>query len=84
MILFWNIAGIGNKDKEFWKYIIEFDFISLRETWTNEVGWNRIKGKLPNTHVWECRSAEKVKRKGRAKGRFLVGKRKGREEGRVG
>lgn len=30
--LFWNVAGIGNKDREFWRYIKEFDFIILCET----------------------------------------------------
>lgn len=70
-----NIAR--NKDREFWKYVIDFDFISLSETWMNEEGWKRIKQKLPKTHVWECRVAEKDKKKGRARGGFLIGKRKG-------
>lgn len=30
--VFWNVAGIGNKDKEFWRYIKRFEFISLSET----------------------------------------------------
>jgi len=38
-ILFWNVAGIGNKDREWWRYIIGFDFISLSETWVDEKGW---------------------------------------------
>lgn len=31
-LLFWNVAGLGNKDKDFWKYIESFDFVSLSET----------------------------------------------------
>lgn len=31
-LLFWNVAGIINKDKGFWEYIKDFDFISLCET----------------------------------------------------
>lgn len=31
-MLFWNIAGIGNKDGDFWKYTQEFDVINLSET----------------------------------------------------
>lgn len=31
-LIFWNIAGIGNKDKEYWSYIKRFDFVSLSET----------------------------------------------------
>lgn len=57
--------------------MIEFDFISLSETWMNEEGWNRIKAKLSKTHVRECREAEKDKKKGRAKGEFLIAKSKG-------
>lgn len=37
-LLFWNVAGIINKDKGFWEYIKEFDFISLCETWLEEDG----------------------------------------------
>lgn len=25
--------GIGNKDREFWRYIRGYDFINLSETW---------------------------------------------------
>jgi len=32
------MAGIGNKDREWWKYVIEFDFVSLNETWIDEKG----------------------------------------------
>lgn len=32
-LLFWNVMGIGNKDREFWRYIRGYDFISLSETW---------------------------------------------------
>lgn len=32
-LLFWNVVGIGNKDREFWRYIRGYDFISLSETW---------------------------------------------------
>jgi len=29
--LFWNVAGLGNKDKEFWGYVKSFKFVSLCE-----------------------------------------------------
>jgi len=45
--LFWNVAGLGNKDKEFWGYVRCFDFVSLCETWVDEKGWEGIKEKLP-------------------------------------
>lgn len=40
-LIFWNIAGLGNKDKEFWKYVKGFDFVSLSETWVDEKGWGK-------------------------------------------
>lgn len=63
-LLFWNVAGIGNKGKEFWKYICKFHFVSLSEIWVTKEGWDRIKGKLPSTHKWECIYATKEKAKG--------------------
>lgn len=83
--MFWNTAGLFNKDKEFWKYIGKFDFISLCETWLEKEGWERIKDKLPESHEWACSFARKVKRRGRAKGGFVIGKKKdwGKEGSRL-
>lgn len=30
-ITFWNVAGLFNKDKEFWEFIMDSDFVSLSE-----------------------------------------------------
>lgn len=49
--MFWNVAGIGNKDKEFWRYIRTYDFISLSETWMEKKGWEKIRGRLFDTHI---------------------------------
>ncbi|KYN00148.1 hypothetical protein ALC62_09082 [Cyphomyrmex costatus] len=76
-MLFWNCAGIENKDSEFWKYVNSFDYISLCETWIEERGWNRLKNNLPGSHVWDCSFAKKEGKRGRAKGGFLIGIRKG-------
>lgn len=35
-IVFWNVAGIKNKENEFWKYLGEFDVVGLVETWVEE------------------------------------------------
>ena len=41
-IMFWNIAGINNKDKEnFWNCIDKFDFVSLCKTWLEENEWKK-------------------------------------------
>lgn len=75
-ILFWNIAGLERQDRDFWKYIIGYDYIGLCETWVMEDRWNQIKGKLPDSHDWYSRHAIKTKRRGRACGGIIIGKRK--------
>lgn len=37
----------------------------------------KIKGGLPETHEWTCSYAKKGMKKGRTKGGFIIGKRKG-------
>lgn len=51
-IVFWNVAGLGNKDKEFWKRLKEWDVMVLMETWIEEKGWNKIRRKLPEGYKW--------------------------------
>ena len=75
-ILFWNVAGLVNKDRDFWRYIREFDFVSLSETWVDAEKWDNIKSLLPNTHEWVCSHAKRIKKKGRAIGGFVLGRRK--------
>lgn len=66
-----------NKALDFWKYIEGFDFISLSETWIDEKNCRKLKNRLPKTHVWGCKYAIKErKRKGKAKGGFIIGKRR--------
>lgn len=50
-MLFWNYARIWNKDIDFWRYVKNFDFISLREIWVEKKDWNRLKGRLPRTYI---------------------------------
>lgn len=68
------MAGVGNKDRDFWNYIKGFDFISLSETWMDEKRWENWRGRLPKSHEWECSYAVKDKNRGRAKGGFIIGK----------
>lgn len=49
-LIFWNIAGIRNKDKKFWGYIKRFDFVSLSETWVEKKKWEKLKKRLSETH----------------------------------
>jgi len=71
-LLFWNVMGIGRQDMEFWNYIARKDYICLNETWLEEKGWSRIKKNLPDTHRWEYETAKRNKKKGRAKGGFII------------
>lgn len=75
-ILFWNIAGLERQDRDFWKYVIGYDYIGLCETWVMEDRWNQIEGKLPDSHDWYSRHAIKTKGRGRACGGIIIGKRK--------
>ena len=49
-ILFWNVAGVNHKDKEFWEYLNGFDIIVLSETWIEEKEWKNLKSKLPKEY----------------------------------
>lgn len=42
-----------------------------------EKGWEKIKSKMPNSHIWKCCYATRDRKRGRAKGGFIIGKRKG-------
>lgn len=75
-MIFWNVAGIANKDKEFWEYIRKFDFVSLSETWIEEQGWRKWENKLAEEFVWRSNYAKKEERRGRAKGGIIIGIRK--------
>lgn len=46
-ILFWNVAGLKKKDREFWNYIEKFDVVGLCETTIEEKDWKDIEGKMP-------------------------------------
>lgn len=57
-IAFWNVAGLRNKDEDFWKGLIGWDVVVMMETWVEEKGWERVKGKLPRDFIWRCSSRE--------------------------
>lgn len=75
-IIFWNTAGIGNKDEEFWKYLREFDIINLTETWIELKNWKKAEKWLPKEFMWEIQGAYKDKKKGRSAGGMITGIRK--------
>ena len=71
--LFWNVAGLTNKDRDFWRYICNMDFVSLSETWVGEKDVKWLEQKLPNNFDWEIIPGKKEHKKGRAMGGFLIG-----------
>lgn len=75
-ILFWNVTGLASQDKNFWDYVCGFDIVGMSKTWIEEKGWEKLKGRLPNTYDWECQGGEKIKSRGRVCGGIVIGKRK--------
>lgn len=78
-ILFWNVAGINEKDEEFWEFVTTCEVVGLTETWITEeewVGWER---RLPKEFSWRCQPARKEAVKGRASGGIITGVRRGME-----
>jgi len=37
-IAFWNVAGLGNKNEDFWKGINDWDMVVMMETWVEDKG----------------------------------------------
>lgn len=73
---FCNIAGLRNKDRDFWKGLEKWNVIVLSETWVDEKGWERIKNNLPKGYKWGKQLAKRRGRKGRAVGGMAMGIRK--------
>lgn len=75
-IMFWNVAGISRKDRDFWDYVKKFDIVNFTETWIEEKGWKKIEHLLPTDYNWETQYAKKDKKKGRGSGGMITGIRK--------
>jgi len=54
-VMFWNIAGLWNEDKDFWIELENWDVIILSETWLEEKRWEKIKNLLPRGYIWNTR-----------------------------
>lgn len=57
--IFWNMAGLCNKDRDFWEGLKEWDVIVLSKTWIEGDGWNRWREKLPRGLIWGRHGAKK-------------------------
>ncbi|KYN04961.1 hypothetical protein ALC62_04156 [Cyphomyrmex costatus] len=78
--IFWNVAGLKNKETDFWEFLGNFEIIGLLETWIDEKEWGKLKEKMPKEWRWKCQPADRDKRRGRAKGGIITGIRKEIEE----
>ena len=72
-VIFWNVAGIENKDEDFWEFIQEFDIVNLTETWLEEKRWKKFSNRLPGGWRWKHQAARRESRKGRAMGGIITG-----------
>ena len=75
-LIFWNIAGIREKDRDVWTYLEEGDFISLSETWIEEKSIGYYENIVSKKFNWRFFAARRDNKKGRAKGGFLIGVKK--------
>lgn len=80
-VTFWNVAGLGNKDKDFWEGLREWEVMVLMETWVEEKDWKKIKRRLPSGYEWGVQWAGRRNKKGRARGGMVMGIRKEMIEG---
>lgn len=46
-VVFWNVAGLKNKDRDLWRRLSDWEMIVLSETWLDNKGWDRLRGYLP-------------------------------------
>jgi len=72
-IVFWNVAGLRNKDKEFWSSLKDWEVVVLLETWIEGKEWGKIKDRMPKGYEWKIQEAKKKKKKGRAMGGMILG-----------
>jgi len=82
-VLFWNVAGLKNKDKDFWESLKEWEVIMLSETWMEGKEWERMKGRFPKGYKWGIQGAVREGKRGRAKGGIIMGVREELVEGKI-
>lgn len=75
-VVFWNVAELANKDKEFWESLKNWSAMALSKTWVEEKGWEKVRKELPGEggggFIWGCQTATKKHAKGRGEGDMLT------------
>lgn len=82
-VSFWNVAGVKNKDEEFWEGLRSWEVVVLIETWVDRKGWEGIKDKWKKGFKWEVQEAKRSRGRGRAKGGMVIGVKEGVDVGKV-
>lgn len=67
-----DIAGLRNKDRDVGNFLEAGDFISLCETWIEENSIKIMEKNMSKKFTWFFIPAVKEKRKGRARGGFII------------
>jgi len=76
---FWNVAGLGNKDRDFWRETKDWDVVVMSETWVEKKGWERIRERMTRGFRWKVQMAGRKNKKGRAIGGMVIGVKNGIE-----
>ena len=58
-MVFWNVAGLGKKNADFWSFLRQYDVIGLTETWVESKGWEKLAKRLPKEYEWKCKAAKR-------------------------
>jgi len=72
-------SRLGNKDREFWRGINDWDMVVMSETWVEKKGWERIRERMTKGFKWVVQMASRKIKKGRAIGGMAIGVREGIE-----
>lgn len=74
--VFWNVAEMGRRDKDFWEGLRGWEMIVLVETWVDEKGWERIRGMRPRGYMGDATGEERGEERKTKGGGMLLGIRK--------
>lgn len=70
--MFWNVAGMRIKAKDFWRKLADWEVMMLTETWIDKKRWEKIKNRLPGGYKWEMQEARKKNKKRRTIRRMIM------------
>lgn len=76
-VAFWNVAGLGNKDQEFWEGLRGVGCISNVGNVGRYREVERGEGKSAKGYEWAMQEAKKENKKGRAIRGIIIGDKKG-------